>query len=159
MKLSEFKEVLKTKETIAFELPNGELVPSHFHVTEVGQIDKFFIDCGGTTRREHRVNFQLWEANDYDHRLHPNKLIDIIELSQERLLLTDEEIEVEYQGATIGKYFLDYKGGNLLLTPTVTDCLAKDKCGIPSDKLKRSLADLTAQKEETNACTPGSGCC
>ena len=159
MKLSEFKEVLKTKETIAFELPNGELVPSHFHVTEVGQIDKFFIDCGGTTIREHRVNFQLWEANDYDHRLHPNKLIDIIELSQERLLLTDEEIEVEYQGATIGKYFLDYKGGNFLLTPTVTDCLAKDKCGIPSDKLKRSLADLTAKKEETNACTPGSGCC
>lgn len=159
MKLSEFKEVLKTKETIAFELPNGELVPSHFHVTELGQIDKFFIDCGGTTRRERRVNFQLWEANDYDHRLHPNKFIDIIELSQERLLLTDEEIEVEYQGATIGKYFLDYKGGNFLLTPTVTDCLAKDKCGIPSDKLKKSLSELTAQKEEKNACAPGSGCC
>ena len=36
-----------------------------------------------------------------------------------------------------------------------TDCLAKDKCGIPEEKLKTSLSDLGSQ----NACTPGSGCC
>ncbi len=157
MKLSEFKNILRSKEEIAFELPNGELVPSHFHVTEVGQVDKFFIDCGGTIRRERRVNFQLWEANDYDHRLHPEKLINIIQLSEEKLLLTDEEIEVEYQGETIGKYYLDYKGGNFLLTATLTDCLAKDKCGVPTQKEKVSLADLSKPKE--SCCTPGSGCC
>lgn len=148
MKLSAFKEILKTKTAIAFELPNGELVPQHFHVTEVGQVEKFFIDCGGTIRRERRVNFQLWNANDYDHRLHPNKLLDIIELSERKLLLTDEEIEVEYQGDTIGKYFIDYQGGNFLLTATLTDCLAKDKCGIPEEKLPA-----------TSCCDPSSGCC
>ena len=73
MKLSEIKSELKTLKTIAFQLPNGTLVPNHFHVTEVGKISKHFIDCGGTVRTENVANFQLWEADDYDHRLHPEK--------------------------------------------------------------------------------------
>jgi len=157
MKLSEFKEILETKSEIAFELPNGDLVPRHFHVTEVGQIDKLFIDCGGTIRKERKVNFQLWEADDYDHRLHPNKLINIIQLSEDKLQLTDDEIEVEYQGDTIGKYFLDYQGGHFLLKSTLTDCLAKDACGVPEEKQKVSLSSLSNDK--TNSCAPGSGCC
>ena len=43
MKLSEVKHVLKNSETIGFQLPNGTLVPTHFHVTEVGKINKQFI--------------------------------------------------------------------------------------------------------------------
>lgn len=158
MKLSEFKEILKNKEAIAFELPNGQLVPSHFHVTEVGQIDKKFIDCGGTLRNESVVNFQLWEANDYDHRLHPEKLVSIIELSEKKLDIQDLEIEVEYQGETIGKYFLDYQGGNFLLQSTQTDCLAKDKCGVPQEKVKVAMTDLS-NNDSDSCCTPGSGCC
>ena len=71
MKLSEVKSVLQNLQTIGFQLPDQSLVPSHFHVTEVGEITKRFIDCGGTVRKETVVNFQLWNANDYDHRLHP----------------------------------------------------------------------------------------
>jgi hypothetical protein len=156
MKLSEFKNLLKSKTEIAFELPNGSLVPSHFHVTEVGQITKSFIDCGGVIRKETKVNFQLWEANDYDHRLHPEKLMKIIELSEDKLALIDAEIEVEYQGETIGKYGMDYNGKNFLLTSTITDCLAQDKCGIPAEKLKVSLSSLSASQ---NTCAPGSKCC
>ncbi|MGA8855051.1 MAG: DUF6428 family protein, partial [Christiangramia sp.] len=48
MKLSEFKNQLSRLKEIAFQLPNGQLVPEHFHVTEVGKITKHFIDCGGT---------------------------------------------------------------------------------------------------------------
>jgi len=155
MKLSEFKTILKSKLTIGFELPNRELVPNHFHVTEVGQISKRFIDCGGVMRKEEVVNFQLWEANDYDHRLNPEKLVNIIELSESKLGITDEEIEVEYQGQTIGKYGLDYNGTNFVLTSKVTDCLAKDKCGIPVDKLKVPLANINSD----SSCTTGSGCC
>ena len=157
MKLSEIKEALKKLETIAFELPDGTLVPRHFHVTEVGKVSKHFIDCGGTVRKEEVANFQLWEANDYDHRLHPEKLVNIIELSEKILELKDLEIEVEYQGTTIGKYGLDFNGSNFLLTTKVTDCLAKDQCGVPAVKLKRNLSQL--QKEETASCAPGSGCC
>ncbi len=158
MKLSEFKKSLFGKQQIAFELPNGSLVPRHFHVTEVGQVNKRFIDCGGTLRDEKVINFQLWEANDYDHRLHPEKLLNIIELSENKLNLEDLEIELEYQGDTIGKYGLEESGDNYLLTSLTTDCLAKDKCGVEMPKQKVSLAELGKQKESSN-CTPGSGCC
>ena len=157
MKLSEFNSKLKGLETISFELPNGTLVPSHFHVTEVGSVTKSFIDCGGTMRIEHRVNFQLWEANDYDHRLHPEKLVSIIELSENKLGLRDEEIEVEYQGDTIGKYGIAVHGDKFLLTSLTTDCLAKDKCGVPVEKLKVSLSSLA--DKTSGCCTPESGCC
>ncbi|MBE7633425.1 hypothetical protein G1J88_02410 [Tenacibaculum dicentrarchi] len=154
MKLSEIKNHLSSLKTIAFQLPNGELVPNHFHVTEVGKITKNFIDCGGTVRNEEVVNFQLWKADDYDHRLHPEKLINIIELSEKLLNIADLDIEVEYQGSTIGKYGLDFDGTNFLLTTTLTDCLAKDKCGIP----EKPKVKITEIKQQTS-CAPNSGCC
>ncbi len=156
MKLAEIKQHLGTLKTIAFQLPDGSLVPNHFHVTEVGRVTKNFIDCGGVVRNEEVVNFQLWNANDYDHRLHPDKLVSIIELSEKTLNISPNlEIEVEYQGSTIGKYGLDFDGTNFLLTTKQTDCLAKDNCGIPQEKPRVKLADL--QKQTT--CVPNSGCC
>lgn len=158
MTLEEIKGHLNHLKQIAFQLPNGELVPSHFHVTEVGKIQKDFIDCGGTVRSESVANFQLWNANDYDHRLHPEKLLNIIELSQKVLSLGDLPIEVEYQGETIGKYGLDFDGTNFQLTTKMTDCLAKDNCGIPDEKVNVSLSSFIAVKND-GGCTPGSGCC
>lgn len=155
MKLSAVKSALKNLETIAFQLPNGELVPNHFHVTEVGKVTKHFIDCGGTVRHEEVVNFQLWSADDYDHRLHPEKLVHIIQLSEKTLGLEDAEIEVEYQGNTIEKYGLDFDGTNFLLTTKQTDCLAKDNCGIPVEKPKVKLSEL----KKAPVCEPNSGCC
>ena len=158
MILSEIKSKLNQLESIAFELPDGSLVPRHFHVTEVGKVTKHFMDCGGTVREEQVANFQLWEANDYDHRLHPKKLVDIIELSEKILDMDDRlDIEVEYQGSTIGKYGLDFNGENFLLTAKLTDCLAKDQCGAPQDKPK--VKHSAIQKQTDNACAPGSGCC
>jgi len=155
MKLSEIKKILSSLDTIGFELPSGEMVPGHFHVTEVGKINKSFIDCGGTVRNEEVVNFQLWEADDYDHRLHPEKLVHIIELSESVLGLPDEEIEVEYQGDTIGKFGLDFDGTNFLLVSKQTDCLARDKCGIPVEKQNIKLSDLS----EVPCCAPDGNCC
>jgi hypothetical protein len=66
--------------------------------------------------------------------------------------LEDHEIEVEYQGLTIGKYGLEFDGKSFALTNTMTDCLAKDQCGIPSEKLKIRIG-------QNQACTPGGGCC
>lgn len=153
MKLSEFTNQLSQLEQIVFELPDGTLVPSHFHVTEVGKVVKHFIDCGGTERLETKVNFQLWEADDYDHRIHPDKLSNIIALSQSKLGLPDVDIEVEYQASTIGKYGIDFNGTHFLLTSTVTDCLAKDKCGIPEQKQRIKISEINT------SCAPNSGCC
>ena len=156
MTLSEIKKHLSQLETISFTLPDGSLVPNHFHVTEVGKVTKHFIDCGGTVREEKKVNFQLWNADDYDHRLHPEKLAKITTLSEDIFNLQDLEIEVEYQGEqTIQKFGLEFQNNSFQLTSLVTDCLAKDKCGIPEPKQKLQFSDL--QSGET--CTPGSGCC
>jgi Family of unknown function (DUF6428) len=155
MKLSEVKAHLKTAVAVNFELQNGTLLPEHFHVTEVGVITKQFIDCGGTVRNEKVANFQLWNANDYDHRLKPAKLLNIIKLSEERLGMEDLEIEVEYQAETIGKYDLAFNGKNYVLVSKQTACLAADACGIPQEKLKVNLAEITTH----NSCKPGGGCC
>lgn len=154
MKLSQVKSELQNIEALHFQLPSGELVPSHFHVTEVGVVTKNFIDCGGTIRSEEVVNFQLWSSNDVDHRLQPQKLLDIISLSEKLLDMKDAEIEVEYQSDTIGKYGLDFNGQNFVLTTKMTDCLAPEKCAVPSQKPRVKLSDL-----QNGTCAPGSGCC
>lgn len=157
MTLSEFKQYLTKVSEIQFQLPGGTMVPFHFHVTEVGQVTKKFIDCGGTVRNEKTVSFQLWEAGDFDHRLAPQKLASIIELSEKVLGLEDGEIEVEYQDGTIGKYGLDFNGRHFLLKTLHTACLASDACGTGAAKPKIRLSEL--QKQGTSCCTPGSGCC
>ena len=148
MKLLEVKQILRDSETISFRLPDGSFVPSHFHVTEIGKVTKDFIDCGGKRRKEEVVNFQLWEANDYDHRLHPEKLLKIILKSEEILGLSDQDIEVEYQGETIGKFSLGCSEGGFQLLAQKTACLAKEECLVP-------LSDMM----DKNTCAPGSGCC
>ena len=155
MKISDVKSFLNQAETLQFQLPDGTMVPEHFHVTEVGVITKNFIDCGGTVREEKVANFQLWDANDFDHRLKPGKLLNIIALSEKVLQLGDLEVEVEYQSDTIGKYGLETDGNQFLLTSKFTDCLASDSCGIPAEIRKVNLNELST----ANACTPGGGCC
>lgn len=151
MRLSEFISALQQLDEFRFQTPNGDFVPPHFHITEVGMIHKHFIDCGGTERKEQRVNFQLWSSDDVYHRLQPQKVIDIIRLSQQKMNISDEEIEVEYQGETIGKFGLAFDGHNFQLTSKQTDCLAKDNCGIPEP-----AANDTAS---TTCCDPASNCC
>jgi hypothetical protein len=155
MKLSQIKTILKTVEAVNFSLPNGTSVPEHFHVTEVGLITKNFIDCGGTVRKETVVNFQLWDANDFEHRLKPQKLLNIIELSEKVLGIEDYEIEVEYQDTTIGKYDLDFDGNDFVLVNKQTACLAQDQCGIPAEKQKVRLSD----KNNEPCCAPDGNCC
>ncbi|MEZ0005069.1 hypothetical protein ABH942_000412 [Flavobacterium sp. 28YEA47A] len=156
MKLSEVKQILPTLENVEFQLENGTFVPEHFHVTEVGIIKKSFIDCGGSIRDEKIVNFQLWNADDFEHRLKPGKLLNIIKLSEEKLGIEDSEIEVEYQNETIGKYDLEFNGKTFVLRNKVTACLAQEACGIPSQKQKLNLSEL---KTGSSGCSTNSGCC
>lgn len=157
MKLLDLKSKLEGLTEISFVLPSGEKLAPHFHVTEVGMVQKKFIDCGGTLRDETVVNFQLWHDNDLDHRLSPQKLLSIINLSEEKLGIGDFDIEVEYQSETIGKYGLAFDFDALILTNKFTDCLAPDKCGIPDEKPKVRISKDGIVGE--NSCAPGSGCC
>jgi len=151
MILSEFKHYLKIVSEVTFLKPNGNKIPKHFHITEVGQTSKKFIDCGGTVRNEEVISMQLWESVDFLHRLEPRKLNLIIELSEKKLEIGNYEIEMEYQGETIEKYGVVFMNGVFQLRSTNTACLALDKCGIPS---------LENSKEKVQQdCTPGGGCC
>lgn len=147
MKISEVKKALETLEAVKFRMPDGSLLPEHFHVTEVGLVTKHFIDCGGTERKETLANFQLWEAGDYDHRLAPQKFLHILNLCKKVLGEEDHEIEVEYQQSTIGKFGLSFDGKEFILTNKQTACLAQDACGIPN------------KPQTSSCCSPKSGCC
>jgi len=155
MKLSEIKTLLNSAEAVNFELQDGTMAPENFHVTEVGVVTKHFIDCGGTVRNEKVAHFQLWDANDFEHRLKPQKLLNIIGLSEKVLGMEDLEIEVEYQLNTIGKFDLDFNGKHFVLVSKKTACLASDACGIPQEKMKVNLSEIQNQ----NSCKPGGGCC
>ena len=116
-------------------LPDGEFVPAHFHVTEVGRVQKDFIDCGGTTRSSTTCVLQVWVADDVDHRLESTKLAKIIQLGLPLLQSTDLPVEVEYESGVVSQFPL----GQIEVTPAGlllnlgtkhTACLAMDRCGV-----------------------------
>lgn len=155
MNLNTLLEHLDQVDELTFVLPNGTHVPPHFHLTEVGLGTKKFVDCGGTMRDESVISFQLWSADDYDHRLAPCRAYGIIERAQEALGFGNLEIEVEYQSDTIGKYGIEFANGRFLLTAKQTDCLAPDKCGITQAR----PVSLSVAESSGSGCSPDSGCC
>jgi hypothetical protein len=153
MLISAFKQTLRELDTLKFQLPNGEYVPAHFHITEVGNITRNFIDCGGVQRQENKLNLQLWVASDTDHRLDPTNLLNILQLAEKQLGNSNVEVEVEYQQSTIGRYKLAFNGAVFQLINTQTACLAPNQCGIPQEKPR---VRVTASGL---SCNPNSDCC
>ena len=156
MKLSEFKKHLEALAQIHFVLSNGTKIPSHFHITEVGMTTKQFTDCGNTFRISKTATFQLWTSVDFYHRLEPQKILKIINATEKMFDGEDLDIEIEYQQETIGKFGLEFSNEEFVLTNTKTDCLAKDNCGIPVDKIKTKIGEW---KEKAACCGVDSNCC
>ncbi len=156
MKLSNLKSILANVPDVNFKLQNGTAVPKHFHITEVGEVTKNFIDCGGVVRKETCISLQLWNADDFDHRLKPTKLLDIIAKSENVLGIGDQEVEVEYQSDTIGRYDLDFDGVDFVLVSKQTDCLALDQCGVEKPKVRLSSLKVSSGD---SCCDPSSNCC
>ena len=154
MKLSEFIAHVNQIDSLSFRLQSGVIVPVHFHLTELGIINKIFVDCGDVLREESFVSFQLWSTFDDEHRLSPKGLISIIKNVGKRIHLRDSHIEVEYQTDTVGKYSLAFDSGVFILCPKKTDCLDPKSCGIPVVDESSSHSPST-----DNKCTPGAGCC
>ena len=135
MTILEFKEILTNHKDlpnpILFRVNNDTIIPPYFHITEMGLKTKHFVDCGGTLRSEQNVTFQIWTADDFNHRLTPVKLLSIIEsaLQLPYFKNLNGEIEMEYQNQTIGLYGVEHTGGlTFNLISKKTNCLAPDKC-------------------------------
>ncbi|MBB5350493.1 hypothetical protein HNR46_000721 [Haloferula luteola] len=137
-------------------LPNGESIPAHFHITEVGHVSKSFLDCGGQRHTLEWSSLQAWVADDIDHRLSAEKLARILERAQTLLPSSDLPIEIEWEvphWTQLPVLKVEVTGHSLRLHTEFkhTDCLAKDIC-LPDF----TLPPLPGQKA---LCTPGSGCC
>jgi Family of unknown function (DUF6428) len=121
---------------VRFVLPDGDPIPAHFHVTEVGHVVKSFIDCGGTARRLETCLLQAWVAeNDPAHRLSTEKLGKILDLSARIVPSDDLEVEVEYEPCAVAQYKVavaEAAGDELQfqLAHKHTDCLAREACGL-----------------------------
>ncbi|MBP8192269.1 MAG: hypothetical protein KAX69_01605 [Chitinophagales bacterium] len=157
MKISALKHHLNSVTELNFKLPDGSSIPAHFHLTEIGLITKHFVDCGVSIHLDKWASLQIWVANDTDHRLQPEKFLKIIDNSEKIIGTQDLEVEVEYQSDTIGRYGLEFDGVNFMLTPKQTACLAMEKCGIPQEKPKVLMSELSNTNQ--SCCTPGGGCC
>ena len=153
MLLSAFKKTLSKLDKLKFQLPNGQLVPSYFHITEVGKVTRNYIDCGGVLRQENKLNLQLWVSSDTEHRLKPDNILNILQLAEKQLGFSDLELEVEYQQTTVGRYKLALNGEVFELVNTQTACLAPNQCGITQEKPR---VRLTASGL---SCNTGSDCC
>ena len=145
--LSDLERTIRDEEpsSIWIRLPGGEQVPAHFHVTEVGRVQKDFIDCGGTPRSDLRGQLQLLVATDFDHRLSPEKLLGIIEKSRSVLGNDELPLAVEYGQKVavvyaVGRLSLENKSLGLELVTPETACLAPDRCGLPDLEPKLTVA-------------------
>jgi hypothetical protein len=135
---------------LKFLLPDGGFIPMHAHITEVGRVDKTFLDCGATVRKVSTLCLQSWVADDVDHRLPAGKLADIIERAAPILGDEDLDVEIEYEEGFISQFPIESakQQGDLIvftLGSKHTDCLAKEIC-LP-------------KPQENSSCCSGTGCC
>lgn len=157
MKLSELKSLLRSHPTTfpRFTLPDGDQIPAHFHITEVGHVTKRFIDCGGTLHDQtDTCLLQTWFSDqDPNHRLSAGTFAKILDLGAQVLPNDDLEVEVEYDDCGVSQFPIesaeligDYL--ELRLLSKQTDCLARKKCGVDGCGM--------SDKVETRA---GASCC
>ena len=162
MKLHELKTVLAQNPALAlrFQLPDGDFIPAHAHVTEVARLDKRFIDCGGTLRTESLCRLQTWFADDTDHRLTAGKLLNIFTKAQAVLLADDLDVDVEHELDLITQFPLGSVAvANheiiLQLTERHTACLAMDKCLPPAP----TRSEFSPLKFNFSEMPPAAKCC
>ena len=129
-----------------FILPNGDEIPAHFHITEVGRVTKRFIDCGGKLHdRRDTCLLQTYVADDIDHRLTAGTFAKILQLGDQVLPHEEMEVEVEYDCCVVAQYPIasaQFTGEHveLQLGEKHTACLAKERCGIDDSRSEENMA-------------------
>lgn len=152
MKLHALKRALRAhpERLVRVQLPDGSAVPASFHLTEVGQVSKVFIDCGGQVHSELRCVLQTWVGRDADHRLPAGRFADILDLGRAVVASEEMEVEVEHGQVQATQYPLErwqLDGADhlvLALGHRATDCLAR----------KRRVADAVSDADEPCGCQP-----
>jgi hypothetical protein len=115
-----------------FVLPDGEYIPAHAHVTEVGHLVRNFIDCGGLTGKEEKIVLQTHVGDDTDHRLRSDRFARILELGNRVIPSADLDLDVEYDCCVVAQYPIaeaapDGDHLNLILRRSRTQCRARER--------------------------------
>jgi hypothetical protein len=115
---------------------DGEPIEPHVHVTEVGRVQKDFVDCGGTVRRLVTCLLQTWVGEDRDHRITAGRLLKAFEHAAPVLGDEDLAVELEYETCNVVQLVVASVKQEpdrlvLQLGSKHTDCLAKELC-VPS---------------------------
>jgi hypothetical protein len=121
-------------------LPSGTTLAQHFHVTEVANVVKDFVDCGGVRRKTTTCILQTLVADDVEHRIKAGKLAGILEKASGLGLEPSMAVEAEIQEGTISIYAfsgVEVVGQQLhfALVAKQTACLAPDSCGLEPDSV------------------------
>lgn len=116
--------------------PDGDPIEAHFHVTEVGRVQRDFVDCGGTVRRTVTCLLQTWVGEDVDHRITAGKLLKAFAHAGPVLGAEDLPVELEYEACNVIQFTVtavEREANRLIvrLGGKHTDCLAKELC-VPS---------------------------
>lgn len=136
--ISAFKAALAAAPSLPLTVlwTDGEAIEPHFHVTEVGRVQKDFVDCGGTVRRLVTCLLQTWVGDDLDHRITAGKLLKAFEHAAPVLGGEDLPVELEYETCNVVQLVVasvKQEPDRLILQlgSKHTDCLAKELC-VPS---------------------------
>jgi len=136
MTLRDLQNALKANPLrfLRFVLPDGDYIPPHAHVTEVGHVVRDFIDCGGVTGKEEKVLLQTHVGNDTDHRLRSDRFAKILRLGDRVIPSANLDVEVEYDCCVVAQYPIaevtsDGQHLNLILQRGRTQCRARERRG------------------------------
>jgi hypothetical protein len=106
MKLCDLQTALEANAMLfpRFMLPDGDYIPAHAHVTEVGHVVRNFIDCGGVTGKEEKIVLQTHVGSDTDHRLGSDRFAKILQLGSRVIPSADLDVDVEYDCCVVAQY-------------------------------------------------------
>ena len=132
-----------------FVLPDGDYIPAHAHVTEVGLAVRSFIDCGGLTGKEEKVVLQTHVGNDTDHRLCSERFAKILQLGNRVIPNADLDVDLEYDCCVVAQYPIaearpDGEHLNLILRRGRTQCRARER---------------RERETATDCCATSAACC
>jgi Family of unknown function (DUF6428) len=134
MTLRDLQNALKANPLrfLRFELPDGDYIPPHAHVTEIGYVVRNFIDCGGVTGKEEKVLLQTHVGDDTDNRLRSDRFAKILRLGDRVIPSANVDVEVEYDCCVVAQYPIaevtpDGEHLNLILQRGRTQCRARER--------------------------------
>jgi hypothetical protein len=134
MTLDDLQNTLEANPTLfpRFVLPDGDYIPAHAHVTEVGHVVRNFIDCGGLIGSEEKIVLQTHVGDDTDHRLRSDRFATILRLGNRVIPSANLDVDVEYDCCVVAQYPIaevkaDGEHLNLILHRSRTQCRARER--------------------------------